>query len=281
MFSVVPTYVRRRHYRHVCGVSSSFFQPDQSSADNTQLRTPNREQERSMATVRATHECIASTHLASNFFLLLRHLLLHHTTTTAAHLLLPLSLILSTAVDLLRLLLARSARGALLLARRLGVKTLSLARVVRRALGRGLLRTGRALCSGGGSGEAAGEVPAELFVDLLLLGAQDTDAVADCAACGSWGGLARGWDGEGGDGWDGGTSTREGFRDVFELGGRDVAAHDDQHQLVLVGALPCELLWMVLVEMKDEEDRGRGGRELTAAPPSVASAFFGGILMVL
>lgn len=145
-----------------------------------------------MATVRATHECIASTHLASNFFFLLfRHLLLHHT-TAAAHLLLPLSLILSTTVDLLRLLLARSARRALLLARRLGLKTLSLARVVRRALGRGLLRTGRTLCSAGGTGEAAGEVPAQLFVDFLLLGAQDADAVADCAACGSWGGLGRG-----------------------------------------------------------------------------------------
>lgn len=38
---------------------------------------------------------------------------------------------------------------------------------------------------------------------------------------------------------------------------------------------------MGLVEMKDEEDGGRGGRELTAEPPSVESAFFGGILMVL
>lgn len=44
----------------------------------------------------------------------------------------------------------------------------------------------------GGAGEAAREVPAQLFVDLLLLGAQDADAVADGAACGSWGGLGRG-----------------------------------------------------------------------------------------
>lgn len=146
-----------------------------------------------MAPVRATHECIAPTHLASNLLLLLlRHLLLHHT-TAGTHLLLPLPLILSTTVDLLRLLLAGSARRrALLLVGRLGLEPLSLARVVRRALGRGLLRAGGSLGSAGGAGEAAREVPAQLFVDLLLLGAQDADAVADGAACGSWGGLGRG-----------------------------------------------------------------------------------------
>jgi hypothetical protein len=70
----------------------------------------------------------------------------------------------------------------------------------------------------------------------------------------------------GGDRWEGGMRTGKGCGDVFELGGRDMAAHDDQQELVLVCAFPRELLWM-----------GRGRGELTVAPPSVASAFLGGI----